>query len=108
MGGLLTYREEFFAFPLSQMQCCFFPLHAYLDVAQEKTHQQLLDGIAQFEPNALHHTNTKERAILPDTSSESCLELYCGLHGGSCYFGCCGACMLACHRCAGILIMCCI
>ena len=68
---------SFLLFSLSHMQCLFvsFSLPAYLDVALEKTHQQLLAGISQFEPNALHHTNTKERAILPDTSSESGLLL---------------------------------
>ncbi|KAK7496476.1 hypothetical protein BaRGS_00012398 [Batillaria attramentaria] len=43
------------------------------DVAQEKSHQQLLEGVSHFDANKLHHADTKERVVLPDTSSP-CLQ----------------------------------
>lgn len=40
------------------------------DVQQEKTHNAVLEGVEKFAHDQLHHAETKERNILPDTQSE--------------------------------------
>lgn len=43
-----------------------------VDVAQERLHKDLIDGVNQFDTTCLNRTRTKERGILPDTGSELC------------------------------------
>ena len=42
----------------------------FLDLRQEKDHENLIHNLEEFDPTNLHHTSTKERKILPDTNSE--------------------------------------
>ncbi len=53
-------------FPLCH-RCCVPPP---IDIQGEKTHQQLLDGVSHFHKEKLHHTETAEHVILPDSNSE--------------------------------------
>lgn len=43
----------------------FFNLN--IDVVQEKIHQNIVTGVEAFDKTALHHTETKEKAVLPST-----------------------------------------
>jgi len=47
-------------------------LHDVADVAvqQEKTQQNLLHGVESFDKDALKHTDTKEKIILPAAEGE--------------------------------------
>ena len=40
------------------------------DIKGEKTHQHLLKDVSGFQKEVLHHAETKERVVLPDTTSK--------------------------------------
>ena len=40
------------------------------DIKDEKTHQHLLKDVSHFHKEDLHHAETKERVVLPDSNSE--------------------------------------
>lgn len=42
----------------------------YVDVQQKKHHLELLQNVEAFNARQLQHTRTKERVMLPDSSSE--------------------------------------
>lgn len=39
-------------------------------VLQEKTHQNLLNGLEHFDKTTMKHTTTAEKIILPDSEGE--------------------------------------
>ena len=49
-----------------------------LDLKQEKVHENLLQNVTVFDSTKLHHADTKERKVLPDTNSECCPICYVG------------------------------
>lgn len=44
-----------------------FFLHDYIAVQQEKTHQNLLNGVEHFDKSSMKHTTTAEKVVLPDS-----------------------------------------
>ena len=52
-----------------------------LDLKQEKVHENLLHNVEGFDAAKLHHADTKERKVLPDTNSEWCpISYVCYIH----------------------------
>ena len=49
-----------------------------VDLKQEKVHENLLHNVEGFDSTKLHHADTKERKVLPDTNSEWCPNSYVG------------------------------
>lgn len=52
------------------LSTCLLHASIIVDIKQEKTHVTLLHNVEDFDASKLHHANTRERHLLPDTTSE--------------------------------------